>query len=174
MGLVGSLYDIVLGGRAGHADLSGAFPIGNLGTELQSYLMRRLKTPTAELPEFLMGSTAIRESLGRVSGEARQRLGDTATSRGFLDSGTVLSGIGDIDRAELESYSQGLRELFLGLELSKSEGVLPYLQSASNEFGSTQGLNIQRDLGVRGQNQQLLSSILEMIGKMKGKSGGGE
>lgn len=156
-----SLFDFFLGGSVPRAGASGAFQgLPQLGGELQKYLLQRLQTPATESQEFKLGSAGIRDALETVSGAARQRLGDTATASGYLDSGVVRRGLTDIDRAELQSFSGAIRDLILGLEDRRSQGVLPYLAAGSGEQLGVSGQNIQAALGQRSQNLQFIQSLL--------------
>ena len=163
LGLVGTFTDVLFGGVPG-AKPSGAFPgLGTLGSEYQQFLLERLRQPASETTSFRLGSEAIREALGRSSRTARQRLGETATARGFFDSGAVLGMATDIDRAEMEAFGSSLRELVLSLEDRRTAGVLPYLSAGAGEASAISGMNIGAATARRGQDIGFVTDIFRTL-----------
>jgi hypothetical protein len=128
--------------------------LSELGEEYNKYLLELLREPVTETQQFELGSEAIRENLARTSAGARQRLGETAIAGGYGDSGAVLDASGDIDRAELQAFAAGLRDLLMGLEERRAAQVLPYL-----------GLGVQENLGVEGVNIEAILAMKELSRK---------
>lgn len=115
-----------------------------LAKELGMYLMDLLRTEPTETPQYARWSTAIREGLRRQGGAAIQGLSETAQARGFLDSGEVISGIGNIRRGELAAYTTGITQILDALEARRTQGVLPYLAAASGESATLAGQELER------------------------------
>ena len=130
---------------------SGAFPIGTLGTDFQEFLSDRLNTPAAESEQFELGSKAIRDALTAQSATARQRLGDTANTGGFLDSGAVLQGQADIARVESQVFASELNNLLIALEDRREQNVLPFLSQGSGESVGIQSFNANAKLALQSQ-----------------------
>jgi len=142
MGLFDPITDSLFGGTP-QASPSGAFPgLGELGGEFQKFLMDRLKDPAGS-SQFKLGSQVIRDALSTSGATARQRLGDAATTGGFLDSGVTASGLLDIERGQSQAFASSLSELLLGLEDRRDQGVLQFLSQGAGENTSIQGMNLQ-------------------------------
>ena len=146
-GLFGGFTDLLFG-KAGGPE--SQFPGSKeLGSEFQKFLMDRLKTPVQDTEQFRLGRGAIRDATTDIAATARQRLGDAGVQGGFLDSGNLqLSGNLDIDRAELNAFGAAVRDLILGLEQQRVEGILPFLSGGQQAEGQQSGF----ELGLRGQN----------------------
>lgn len=165
MGLIseitGGIFDILGGEDPRTLATSDAFqqlePVGEAFSQL---LLNRLQTRPEDTRAFGMLSESLREQLSRTAGAQRQRLGDTAQARGFLDSGAVFEGLADIDRAELEAFASGIRDILLGLEDRRTQNVLPFLSAAANESLGVGKANLQSELTQRGQNLDFLSGII--------------
>lgn len=154
-GLLDSVGGLLFGGVPS-ASRSGAFPgAKELGRAAQEYLLGRLQTPAAESMQFQLGSQAIRDSLSQSAGAARQRLGDLAVNRGFMDSGAVTAGMLDIERTQASTYASQINNLLLALEESRMNNVLPFLGAASSENTAIQGMNMQAELA----RENLLGSM---------------
>ena len=96
----------------------------------------------------------------RQQATARQRASDRATTGGFLDSGALATQFTDIDRGEIEAFSSAIRQLLLGLEDRRSEGILPFLSAAANEKLGVGTVNVQAQSATRGQNLNFLSDLI--------------
>jgi hypothetical protein len=170
MGLLDPITDLVFGDPP-KASRSGAFPkaqLKALGTSYGDFLLDRLGTPVQDTEQFRLGSTAIRDALSMQSATARQRLGDAAITGGFADSGAVLAGMTDIERAQAQSYAQSVTELLLALEDRREQNVLPYLSEGAGESQGLQGLNITSELS----RDNLQFGLLDMLlGSSGGSSG---
>jgi hypothetical protein len=112
----------------------------------------------------------LRDFLTREARTSRQRLSDTANTRGFLDSGQVFEGIEDIERGKLEAFSRGITELVMDLDRRGDQLALPFLGAASQENLAVQGANQQAQLGQRGQNLGFASNMTNLAA---GLTGGG-
>jgi hypothetical protein len=132
---------------------------GALGQQLGALLLERLRVPTRQSQEFIQGTDALRESTGQAAAGARQRASDRAIATGNIGSGAVAQELGDVNRAELEAFSSGVRDIFLALEARKTADVLPYLSGLSQEKISDQAAAVQ----VRAQNEQAMEAILGMF-----------
>lgn len=165
MGLFDQMTQGLFGG--GDPGSSGSFP-GNreVGEALQRLLLERLNTPPSETEAYRLGSQAIRDAMTMETNTARQRYGDMATTGGFADSGALLSGLMGIDRAGAAAQAGELRNLLLGLESRRLEGVLPFLSGASEE-------HLGR-AGIAEEHAQFTEDFLYRLGQMiasKGMSG---
>lgn len=159
-GLLDPVTDVLFGGSPS-AGLSGAFPgLGELGKEFSAFLLDRLKTPASETESYRYGTKAIRDALTATSKTARQRLGDTANTRGFLDSGAVYQGLTDIELAEAQSFAESVTALYLGLEDRREQNVLPYLSGGASESAQIQGINVQSSLSRDNLQAGLLTDLL--------------
>jgi hypothetical protein len=164
-GLNSDLFDMFAGGGVREASPSGAFAgADELGPAFQQFLLGRLTGDVTDRREFAIGSQAIRDAISTSSATARQRLGDTAVTGGFLDAGSVRRGLTDIDRAEIGAFADSINKLILGLEQERTAGVLPFLAGASQESTGIQSLNIQGDIAARGQNLGFAQSIMGLFG----------
>jgi len=147
--------------RAGR---SGAFPaswdLEGLGMDFNKFLQERLTTPVEQTKQFDLGSAAIRDQLTGLSATARQRLGDSASTGGFLDSGQVARGETDIARGEFQAMGEALTALILGLEGQRTDLVLPYLAAASGESVNIDQINAGVDTAARGQGLGFWASFL--------------
>jgi hypothetical protein len=162
-----NVFDLLIG----EVDPASAntFTHDPLAGALHSFLLQRLNTPATESLEFSLGSDAIREGLDRSSATARQRLQDQAIATGNLGGGAVFAGLQDIQRADVESFATGLRQLILGLEQRRTEGVIDFLRAKSAE----QLGQVSADVAIRGQNLGLFSSTADNISFGTAKGGGG-
>lgn len=174
-GLFGGVNEWFHGERPDDIKPSGAYPgIDKIGTEYSKYLLDLISNPVEKTKSFQYGSEAIRELVGRQAGASRQRLGDASLAGGFSDSGAVLSGMGDIDRGELQSYTQGLNQLIMDLEMRRSAEILPFLQGGASESLAVQNFTAQNILrGLEWSNQTSKDISSEARGWMSGFSGGG-
>jgi len=159
MGLLDPVTDLLMGSTPS-ASKSGAFPGGEdikkLGSSYLDYLYERLTTPATQTKQYALGSTALSEAVGNYGNAARQRLGDTAAARGYLDSGAVFDMLGGIDRAEIQSFAEGIRNLILELEDRRDANLLPYLSAAAGENANIQGINVQSQTA----RDSLLNSLI--------------
>ena len=156
--------DVLFGGAGPKAKRTGGFVNQeDLGESFSKFLQERLEGDVTDDPRFQQGSQAIRDALGNVSATQRQRLGDTSIAGGFRDSGVVDRGLGDIDRAEMQSFASAIRDLVMGFESERGEGVLPYLAGGAQENVNIFGLNQQRAAQARGQNMELFSSLFGSV-----------
>lgn len=159
MGLFDSIGDALFG-DAPSIGVSGAFPnLPAVGGAYSDLLLERLQTPVTERSEFQLGSSALRDLLSQVSGEARMRAGDRALAGGYFDSGALSETLTDVDRAELQSFSSGIRDLILGLEAGRTEGVLPYLSGGAGEFYNVNAFNAQQQSSRDALLGDFISSI---------------
>lgn len=148
-GIIGAIAEPFFG-EAGPGK-SGAFPgLPWLGVDYLNFLRERLNTPTVETKAFRTGSQAIRDAIGRATGATTQGFSDRAVRGGFMDSGAFQSGLIDIERGGAQAYAQQLADLFLGLELSRDQGVLPYLAGGAQEFAGAEGNWVNEILDILG------------------------
>lgn len=164
MGLFDSITGIFFG-DAPEAKPSGAFPsdrLKKLGGSYGDFLINRLNTPAEKTMQFYLGKQAIRDALDEQGATARQRLGDTAVAGGFLDSGGVLEGMTDIERAQAQAYAGEITNLLLALEDRREQNVLPFLSQGAGEAAQLSGLNIQSGMA----QDRLLSEYLQSIGSI--------
>ena len=160
LGAIGNL----LFGDPGKAAHSGTFAgAGELGNEFSDFLLNRLNTPIGETDAFKQGSTMLRDQLSQAFATQRQRLGDTANARGFLDSGATIDAETDLARAELGQISQGLNQLFFALENQRTQGILPFLGLGNQEHLGISGMNVQSQTAARYQNAQFVASIFDSL-----------
>lgn len=165
-GILGELTDILFG-EGPSFQASGVFPgAPRVGQKFMQLLLERMKFPT-EQRIFPVLEEALRESVGRVAGTQRQRLGEAAVAGGFFESGERLQGLETISRQEVQAFTQGMRDILLGLEGRRTEGVLPFLGGASQEALALQ----QLQLGKRGQDIGFITGAAE-LGLTAGGVGG--
>lgn len=174
-GVNAGLYDTLAGGvDIPWANASEAWQnVKGVGTAYSNLLLERLLTPPEQTKEFAGYSTALRDTLSREAGSARSRLSDAALGGGWYDSGARIAGLGDIDRAELESWAGGIRDILLGLDARRTAEVLPFLSGASGESVNIQNANIGAALGQRGQNLGVFNNAFSSFFSGGGSSMGG-
>lgn len=168
-GIFGEIQDLFVG----EADIDGNQGFNSpLGDDFRTFLQDRLNTPIQDTEQFRLGRESIRTGVEEIGGTARQRLGDTAATGGFQDSGAVGSGLREIDRAEIGAFAQGIRDLILGLEEQRTEGILPFLGGAAQENLGIAQFNLAR----RGQDAQIYDTvndnIMEALQTFMGGGGG--
>jgi len=163
MGGFGAVGDLLFGSVSMNKT-SGIFEgAEDLGGAFSGALLERLQTPTEDTRSFNLGATAIRDRLGGVAATQRAQLGQSATTGGFLDSGSVSEGLGAIDRAEMSSFGDSLTNLYLQLEENKFSNVMPFLGAAADEHTAIVTGNQQAESASRGQNANFLSSAIGSI-----------
>jgi len=162
-GLFGAVGDSLFG-KMDKAETSDSFQnLKSLGSSYSKWLLERMNTPTTELPEWAAGKGAIQDAVGQQGAAARQRLGDSGVTSGFLDSGQIVRGNADIARAEMTSFSSALRDLFMQLETSKYSGVLPYLSGGASENMGIETANLQGSLQARQQNIDYVMDFMKIL-----------
>jgi hypothetical protein len=159
-GLLGGLNDALFGAPPS-IGRSGAFQnIKEIGGDLSEFLLDILTADVSESDAFQRGSAAIRDAISAQTATGRQRVGDTATAGGFLDSGALNTALVDIERGGIGSFAEQIRALIQSLEDRKFSFALPFLQAASGESVAVGTANLQADIAARGQDvgfyQQLL------------------
>lgn len=136
-----------------------------LGGLYADFLLEMMSKPVEETDEFKRGRQVIRDSTDAFGKTQRQRLGDRATTSGFLDSGAVSEGELGIARQEMEAFTKGINELYLGLSAKRGDSVLPFLQSAVQE-------DLQIDLANLGATMQRESNAMAHKGMISDMSMG--
>ena len=137
-----------------------------LAEQYRSVLGERLR-PVTEQPDYFRAVQGLRDALDLQARTARQRLGDAAVTGGFADSGALIEGSLDIERASQGAFSSGLANILDALEARRTAGVLPFLSALSQEaLGGA-----QLELQGRGQDLQFFSSLAQSFAPLA--SGGG-
>lgn len=155
----------LLFGDAPKAKPSGAFPdTKQIGFQFGQIVREDLRQDIPSTPAYQIGANILRDAGATVAMTERQRLGERAQAGGFLDSGVVDTGLTDIGREELATFSRGLANLYLSLQDRRDALALKYLGMASGEHTAIEGINVQaqsaRDALIGGMTTDLLTADL--------------
>jgi hypothetical protein len=155
IGAAGSALGGLLGGK-GKVKASPAFqPMVPLGQEYGNFLRSRLAGNVTDMPEYELLRGRLRDDLTTQSEGLKQQIGEGATAAGNYDSGARLAALGNVDRGFLQSYSQGMSEILLGLEEQRTSMILPYLSIGVTDRTGAATADVQ----ARGQGLQFASNL---------------
>jgi len=130
-----------------------------LAQDLENFLSEQLNTPVTEGSQFQSLSTALQEQLAGLAKTQKQTAGEAAQTGGYADSGALLGQFGDIDRAQLEAFSSGLREIIQYLESKRTEDILPFLSAQAEEQLGKEAISAEAGSSRRLQNLSFISDI---------------
>jgi len=128
-GILGWFHSHVSGEASRGTKQPDIFADGTVGGGWQKYLLDLYKTPTADTPQFLSQSGALRDLLAKQYQGQAEQFGQATNAGGFYDSGARLAGLQGINRAQMFSYSQGLSEMLAKMEAQKMQAAYPFLQA---------------------------------------------
>jgi len=114
------------------------FDAGTVGGEWGDYLKKLYATDTGDTEIFRSQSSALRDALSRETDAQKDEFGGAVNAGGFYDSGARLTGLNDINRSKMFSYSQGLSAILAKLESDKMSAAFPFLQAQTGVFSAWQ------------------------------------
>jgi len=114
----------------------GFFEPGTVGGDWGDYLKSLYSEDPMQSRSYIGQSTALRDALSKEAGAQGEQLATASNAGGFYDSGARLSGLGDINRNKMASYSKGLTDIVGKLESDKLNAAYPFLQAQLGEYNS--------------------------------------
>jgi hypothetical protein len=162
-----------LGGHKRKIIHPGFFGKDQVGGMWGDYLKELYSTPTGESSIFRGQSMALRDALSMESDTQKEEFAAASSSGGFYDSGARLSGLGEIDRNRIASYSQGLSGILAKLESDKMGAAFPFLQAQISEWSAFQSaMNFQDELQTQ-RKKQIAQTTSSVFGSASGGGGQG-
>jgi len=150
------------------------FGPGTVGGGWSDYLKNLYATETTDTPQFAMQSTSLRDLLSRNSAAQGEQITQASNAGGFYDSGARVAGLGDINRNQMASYSQGLTEILSRLEEQKLAAAYPFMQSQIGGWTAYQDQLYRQDELQTQRKKQIAQTFGSVFGSASGGGGGYE
>jgi hypothetical protein len=137
-GILGWIHNNISGDQSRPTPSPGIFGKGTVGEGWGNYLKGLYATDTGNTAIFKSQSSALRDALSMEAEGQKDEFGLAANAGGFYDSGARLTGLNEINRNKIASYSQGLAAILAKLESDKMAAAFPYLQAQLGEYTAHQ------------------------------------